>query len=112
MNTRIVILLVVTAYPLAAQNRIGVTDEPIVFRVAIDGPSTLSHIVTIGGASANGTPANVKFQYNSVSPMNALPPPPNFVIVTPTSGVTSLQAGDGSTAEVLIGLNQAIIQRM
>lgn len=44
--------------------------------------------------------------------MNALPAPPNFIVVTPASGMTSPQGGLGSTAEVLIGLNQAVLQRL
>src|ERR1700682_5022331 len=112
MNTGIVILLAVTAYPLAAQNQIGTSKQEIIFRIAIDGPSAFDDEITIGGASAdNRTPANVKFKYTGVSPMNALPPPPTSVIVTPASGVTS-PVGAFSLAEVLVGLNQAVIQRM
>lgn len=103
--------LAIVAHSLAAQNRIGVPDEPIIFRVAIDGPSTFTGVIPIGGASASGAPANVKFKYTGVSPMNALPPPPNFIVVTPASGVTS-PVGAFSEAEVFVGLNQAVIQRM
>lgn len=113
-HIRLMVLgLSVSTLSLHAQAVLGVGPD-IVFNVQVS--STIDPInpvgrVTIGAGLPGGLPVNVKFQYTGVTPVNSLlPTPPNFVVVTPSTGLTA--SSIVSPAEVLIGLNQSVVQTM
>ncbi len=80
------------------------------FTASVNGPFTTVSTITIGAAALGGPPVSVGFQYTGVTPVNAAQPtPPNFLVVTPSTGATS---SSSDPAEVFIGLNPAVVKTM
>src|SRR4051794_1747146 len=81
----------------------GTVDDNQLAFFNVDGAIGSVSQIGIGGRSADGASAAVKFKFSELRPLNpAGPAPPNFVVVSPATGTTP--------AYVPVGLNRGVLR--